>query len=96
MIFYKKYTIIYYKKNERKDNENMEPIINPSLFYWAEVFDVIHKIGLFALWVGIAGAIIIGISFVIDVEYQDKLVINFHKKIFLILGKLFSLYTLFI
>ena len=64
----------------------MEPIINPSLFYWAEVFDVIHKIGLFALWVGIAGAIIIGISFVIDVEYQDKLVINFHKKIFLILA----------
>ena len=50
----------------------MEPIINPSLFYWAEVFDAIHKIGLFALCVGIVGAFIIGISFAVAVEYKDK------------------------
>ena len=63
----------------------MEPIINPSLFYWAEVFDAIHKIGLFALWIGIAGIIIMGVSFAIELEYQDKSVINFYKKFFLIL-----------
>ena len=85
MIFYKKYIIIYYKKNERKDNENMEPIINPSLFYWAEVFDAIHKIGLFALWIGIAGVFIIGVLFAAAVEHKDKLAINFYKKLFLIL-----------
>ena len=85
MIFYKKYTIIYYKKNERKDNENMEPIINPSLFYWAEVFDAIRKIGLCIFCVGIVGAFIIGISFVLEIKDQDKSVINFYKKLFLML-----------
>ena len=63
----------------------MEPIINPSLFYWAEVFDAIHKIGLFTLCVGIVGAFIIGISFAVAVEYKDKSAINFYKKFVLIL-----------
>ena len=63
----------------------MEPIINPSLFYWAEVFDAIHNIGFFILWVGIVGIIIIGILLAIEFEYQDKSVINFYKKFFLIL-----------
>ena len=62
----------------------MEPIINPSLFYWAEVFDAIHNIGFFALCVGIVGVFIIGISFAIAVEYKDKSAINFYKKLFLI------------
>ena len=63
----------------------MEPIINPNLFYWAGVFDTIHIIGLCLLCVGIAGIIIMGVSFAIELEYQDKPVINFYKKIFLIL-----------
>ena len=63
----------------------MEPIINPNLFYWAGVFDTIHKIGLFALWIGIAGVFIIGVLFAAAVEHKDKLAINFYKKFFLIL-----------
>ena len=64
----------------------MEPIINPSLFYWAGVFDTIHIIGLCLLCVGIAGIIIMGVSFALAIEYQDKPVMNFYKKIFLILA----------
>ena len=56
----------------------MEPIINPSLFYWTEVFDAIYQIGFFILWVGIVGIIIIGILLAIEFEYQDKPVINFY------------------
>ena len=63
----------------------MEPIINPSLFYWAEVFDAIHKIGLCIFCIGIVGVIIIGISFAVAVKYQDKPAVNFYKKFFLIL-----------
>ena len=64
----------------------MEPIINPNLFYWAGVFDTIHTMGFFALWVGIVGIIITGASFALAIEYQDKSVMNFYKKIFLILA----------
>ena len=64
----------------------MEPIINPSLFYWAEVFDAIHKIGIFALWIGIAGIIIIGCAFAIELEFPDKRVISFCKKFCFILA----------
>lgn len=64
----------------------MEPIINPSLFYWAGVFDTIHIIGLCIFCIGIVGAFIIGISFALEVKYQDKPVINnFYKKFLLIL-----------
>ena len=63
----------------------MEPIINPSLFYWAGVFDTIHIIGLCLLCVGIVGAFIMGISFAVAVEYKDKSAINFYKKFVLIL-----------
>ena len=63
----------------------MEPIINPSLFYWAGIFDTIHKIGLFALWIGIAGVFIIGVLFAAAVEHKYRLAINFYKKFFLIL-----------
>lgn len=63
----------------------MEPIIDPSLFYWAKIFDAIYKIGLFALWIGIAGVFIIGVLFAAAVEHKDKLAINFYKKFFLIL-----------
>ena len=63
----------------------MEPIINPSLFYWAGAFDTIHIIGVCLLCVGIVGAFIIGISFAVAVEYKDKSAINFYKKFFLIL-----------
>ena len=63
----------------------MEPIINPSLFYWAGVFDTIHIIGVCLLCVGLVGVFIIGISFAVAVEYKDKSAINFYKKFVLIL-----------
>ena len=63
----------------------MEPIINPSFFYWAGAFDTIHIIGVCLLCVGIVGAFIIGISFAVAIEYKDKLAINFYEKFFLIL-----------
>ena len=74
----------------------MEPIINPNLFYWAGVFDTIHKIGLFALWIGIEGVFIIGVLFVAAVEHKDKLAINFYKKLFLILIIIIVICTLII
>ena len=63
----------------------MESIINPSLFYWAGVFDVIYAIGLCVLCIGITGVIIIAVPFAVAVAYQDKPALNFYKKFFLIL-----------
>lgn len=60
----------------------MEPIINPSVFYWANVLDSLQKIGILIAGISIIAIMIISIAILLDFDWEkDERVIRISKKL---------------
>lgn len=64
----------------------MESIINPSIFYWANVLDSLQKIGILALIVSIVVIIIVGATILADLEWwgENEKTLRIGKKLIII------------